>query len=190
MKLAEICEIRVGSILKRIEEKDGEKFKILQKSQLNRDELNLEDCDIVKVAKEKMEQVVISQKGDIVMKSTSPYNAFLIATDESLVLSSMVFRLRLNQEEVLPKFLLIWLENARSVSAFQKLEKGGVIKRVSARDLADLEIEIPEIKEQERLIELYSLQKGKIGKISELLEKEQTILEHIMNANRKEARNV
>ncbi len=191
-KLADICEIRVGNILRRIEEKGecGERLKILKQSQLNQENLDLESCDVVEVERGKFQQLVISQRNDIVMMSTLQYNSFLIETDESLAISSLIFRLRANQEKVVPEFLLICLEQAKKNFGFQKMERKGVIRRISAKDLSELEVELPDKKEQERLVELYTIQKRKISKVMELLNKEQELLENIVNVNIKEVKNV
>lgn len=125
------------------------------------------------------------QTGDVLFAAKSAKNfAAVIGSDFTpAVASTSFFVIRLKTENVLPEFLAYFLNSSSTLNILKNLARGTSIPSIRKSDLENIEITIPSIEIQHKIIKLQELSNREASIRMEILEKQKEIIEQkIINA--------
>ena len=117
MKIGALADVRSGLVLSRKQSKEPTDYRYplinlrcIQPEGI----IDLNESDIYE-AKEPLKEEYLSQRGDIVVRLTTPYTAVLIDdTTSGMVISSNFVVIRIEDKQLLPEYLF-WLLNTQKV---------------------------------------------------------------------------
>ena len=182
MKLTNISKIHTGLVLvrKRAYAKDQgvHEYNMLTlksfdpKGQLNEDYLD------GFFSKEKLENKYLTNKGDIIIRLTSPYTAICInGKHEGLVIPSNFAIIRLKEQIFIPEFIALFLNSEIIEKQFFKSSISTTIPLIKTAHLRDIGIPEKTLEMQKKIVELNQLQL-----------KEKILLSHLMEEKGKLAK--
>lgn len=176
MKLQDLASVRSGLVLSRKQAKEpvGYPYRSINLRAIQPDALiNLSEVDVYQ-AKEPLKPEYLSQIGDIIVRLTAPYTAVLVdETTEGMVISSNFVVIRIESEKLLPEYLF-WLLNTQSVKRdIYENATSNMLGAVNAKFLAEIEIALLPIAEQQKLAQLYLTSRREIRLLRELAEEKE-----------------
>ena len=193
MKLKEIADIRTGLVLSRKKAALSDDVKIhykqiTLKSFSNTISLTPDYIDEF-VSTENIADTYISRVGDIVVRLREPVTAVYI--DEStkgMIIPSLMAIVRVKSDMVNGEFLAYYINSTTSQKILGKEIKGTTIAAIKTKDMEELEVVLPSLEEQKRVVALMDLSQNEI----ELLEKlkrekqqfSQAVLDTIIQSNK------
>ena len=176
MKLQDLASVRSGLVLSRKQAKEpiGYPYRSINLRAIQPDaSINLSEVDVYQ-AKEPLKPEYLSQIGDIIVRLTAPYTAVLVdETTEGMVISSNFVVIRIESEKLLPEYLF-WLLNTQSVKRdIYENATSNMLGAVNAKFLAEIEIALLPIAEQQKLAQLYLTSRREIRLLRELAEEKE-----------------
>lgn len=129
---------------------------VLQTKNIKDNDINIDKNDLIKIFSKTTDANYFVKKNDVVISSRGNFKAGFINFEDKTIASSSLYILRINNiDEILPEYLVVYLNS----DFFQKLIKeastGGVINTILKKDLENLEIILPNIKTQKDIINIY-----------------------------------
>ncbi len=192
VKLKDIANIQMGLVLSRagakqlelikqnlIEKVSGsETFKykaVTLRSIDDHGNLNEDQCDDF-ISKDKLTDRYLTVKNDILIRLFSPLKTCLINDlQENIVVPSQFSILRLKdntQNDILPGYLQLVMQNKCFTNQVEKLEEGFQLRSIKTSSIENVEICIPTLQIQNKLIGIAKLMKQKEDLLSKLLEQQ------------------
>lgn len=170
VKLGKIAKLNVGLVLSRYGEKSKElghthiglADKAIYKSVTLRaisDDgmLNISECDTFEVT-EKIPFQYFTQKDDILMRLFSPIKVGLVTKEqENLIVPSQFAIIRVDSEQILVEYLFVLMQQPYFCNQIERASKGSQLRTLSVSSLADMELNIPDIQTQKKIIDFYKL---------------------------------
>jgi restriction endonuclease S subunit len=95
------------------------------------------------------------QPGDVALTSRGKFKAAVYESDIEALASSSIYIIRLNNSQVLPKYLAIYLNSKIAQGDLTKLTTGGSIQSLLKLHVEYLEIPIPPQSIQQQIVSLY-----------------------------------
>ena len=162
MKLGTVATIRSGLVLSRKLSRELSPFRypLLNLRAIHPDGYILPGSLEVFYATEPLRQEYLTQQGDIIIRLSIPYTAILIdANMVGMVVSSNFAIIRLNQDYMLPEYLL-WLLNTLDIQKkIYESSSSNMLSAVRPTFFAELEILPLTLSGQEKIAKLYLLAK-------------------------------
>lgn len=122
-------------------------------------------------AKEILKAGYLTQSGDIVVRLTAPYTAVLIDEAwEGILVPSHFVIIRSDRNRLQPEYLYWLLNTGRIREKLQQNISSIMIGTVKPRSYAHLEIELPSIKQQQRIARFHFLAKRELDLLEQLKE--------------------
>ncbi len=121
------------------------------------------------IASEELESKYLTQEGDVVVRLRAPSSAVYVEKeDEGLLIHSLLAVIRVKSDKVDAKYLAYYL-NARATQRVLKQDvKGTAIPMLKTKDLERLEVILPPLEKQKKLVAFL-----------ELTDKEQILLQRL-----------
>ena len=171
MKLQDLASVRSGLVLSRKQSKEpvGYPYRSINLRAIQSDaSINLSEVDVYQ-AKEPLKSEYLSQKGDIIVRLTTPYTAVLIdETTAGMVISSNFVVVRIESQAILPEYLF-WLLNTQSVKHdIYENATSNMLGAVNAKFLAEIEVAVLPIKDQYKIAQIYLSSRHEIRLLKEL----------------------
>ena len=187
MKLSDISHIRTGLVTARkkastVEQKTFLYKSITLKSFNHNGRLSVENLDNFR-AKEKIKSDYLTKKNDILVRLREPNIAIYIDEDTTdLLISSLVAVIRVESAKVESRFLTYYLNSKIVKKALKAHITGTAINMIKTKELEDLRIKLPSLKEQKKIVEFLDLANKEIDLLEELKnQKEKYYLELFNN---------
>jgi len=159
LNLKNIATIQMGySFRTRLDFMDQGQISVVQMKDLN-DE-NCVDCkDLVLVDMNTVKKHHLVRPGDIVFRSRGQVTtaAILIEDPGPAVVSAPLLRIRVDQNVVLPDYLVWYINHPSSQALLASRAKGTSLKMISKQALESLEVTVPPIEKQRAIAELAAL---------------------------------
>ncbi|MBO6515221.1 MAG: restriction endonuclease subunit S [Bacteroidia bacterium] len=95
--------------------------------------------------------------------------------------SSLFYKMKLDEEQVRPDFLAYYLNSARVQHKLKLIGAGATITSVPKKELLNFKIELPSIKEQDKIIELADALSSDVRLTAELLECKKELKQGMIN---------
>jgi len=157
MKLKDIAEITTGySFRTKIQNDPKGNTYAIQMRDISDDRTNIID-EPNKVDGGKIHEKHLLKKGDVLFMAKGANN-FAVCHDEKFnpaVAASAFFVLRLENDTILPKYICLYINSEIGQNYLQSNMAGTYIPNINKSTLQDMEINIPTIKDQEKLIKLF-----------------------------------
>lgn len=155
-QLKEIAEVILGYTFRsKLEKQANGDVLVLQARNIIEDLLIKED-DLLRVDLGNNRTNAFAKNDDVVLSSRGSFKAAVMKTDsDSVIASSSVYLLRLKTEKVLPEYLAIYLNSDYSQKQIKEKITGVVINALLKRNVEELEIVIPSIEAQKKVISIY-----------------------------------
>ena len=192
VKLKDIANIQMGLVLSRAGAKQPELIKqnvmekfstnetyqyktVTLRSIDNQGNLVKTQCDDF-ISKDKLTDRYLTVKNDILIRLFSPLKTCLINDlQENIVVPSQFGIIRLDNgahKYILPEYLQLIMQNKDFINQVKKLEEGFQLRSIKTSLIGKVEICIPILQKQQKLIEIAKLMKQKENLISKLLEQQ------------------
>ena len=193
VKLGDIATVRTGLVVgrKKAQLDSVEKVKYSQVSLrcfgsgIKLDHLHTD----VFVSAQKIDAKYFTQEGDILVRLRSPSLALYIEKeDEGLLINSLLSVIRVNKQNVDAKYIAYYI-NSKSAKRLLILDtQSTAIPMVRNQDLENLEIVLPPLKEQQRLVSYLDTAQKEQDLLQQLIDEKQqlsqTILDTIIQQNK------
>ena len=163
MKLINMSEVQTGLVLvrKRADaiDKDAYKYRMLTlKSFEPHGWINEGELDVF-FSKEKLENKYLTNKGDIIIRLTTPYTAICINDkQEGLVIPSNFAIIRLKEQIYIPEFVALFLNSEIIEKKFFKSSISTTIPLIKTKHLREIDISDIPLAVQQKIVELNQLQ--------------------------------
>ena len=163
MKLINMSEVQTGLVLVRkradAKDKDAHKYRLLTlKSFEPHGWLNEGELDVF-FSKEKLENKYLTNKGDVIIRLTTPYTAICINDkQEGLVIPSNFAIIRLKRQKFIPEFVALFLNSEIIKKKLFKSSISITIPLIKTRHLRDMDISEKPLAVQKKIVELNQLQ--------------------------------
>lgn len=199
IKLKDIANIQIGLVLSRVGAKRLElikqngaekmlanemcKYKTVTLRSIDaQGNLDIGQCDDF-ISKDKLTERYLTVKSDILIRLFSPLKTCLISDlQENIVVPSQFGIIRLDdnvKNNILPEYLQLVMQNKDFINQVEKLEEGFQLRSIKTSSIENVEICIPTIQRQKKLIDIARLMKRKEILLLDLLE-QQKIQHEIM----------
>lgn len=174
MKLKDISNLRTGIVTSRkkasLSDKEIFTYKTVTLKSFNQNScLNINDSDSFE-SKEKIDSIYLTQTDDILVRLREPVTAIYIDEEcQNLLIPSLVSIIRVTKDEnINSKFLAYYLNSNVVKRALESSLKGTTISMIKTKDLEDLNIKLPSLKEQNKIVEFLDLSKEELTLLENL----------------------
>lgn len=151
MTLSSLAEIRVGLVLSRklAREKSSYRYPLLNLKSVNDNAtLNLKTLDVFD-ATEPLSKNYLTQSGDVIVRTSSPYSAILIDEKTSgIVISSNFVIIRCKSEKLLPEYLFWYLNIEKTKKDIFKNSAGNMLSAIKPQYFNEMDLELPDLGKQ------------------------------------------
>lgn len=176
IKLSDWADIRSGLVLARKQSSSSTEnnYKLLTLKSINPKGYIEQELLDDYFATEKLNENYISQLGDIIFRTSSPYTAVLIdEATQGVVVSSYFTIIRSNKNKLKPEYLYWLLNNDETLKTIQKNNFGNALGSIRPQFFSDLEIFLMPLNEQEIISDLNLLFKKEQQLLSDLKEQKE-----------------
>ncbi len=186
MKLINISKVQTGLVLVRkradAKDKDAHKYRLLTlKSFKPQGWLNEGELDVF-FSKEKLENKYLTNKGDVIIRLTTPYTAICINDkQEELVIPSNFAIIRLKGQKIIPEFVALFLNSEIIKKKFFKSSISITIPLIKTRHLRDIDIPEKTLDIQKKIVELNQLQVKEKMLLSRLMKEKEKLAKASIN---------
>jgi restriction endonuclease S subunit len=120
------------------------------------DNLYILPGSLTKINPPQYQAKAIIQKDDIVISSRGSFRANIVQDDTSkMIAASSVYVLRLQDKNISPEYLTIYLNSIDGRKKIKEKVTGSVIKTILRKDLENIKIPIPSQDIQNKIIKIY-----------------------------------
>jgi restriction endonuclease S subunit len=134
------------------------------------------------VSKEKIKENYLTQTNDVLIRLREPNIAVIIDTDNSgLVIPSFIASLRVDETKVYSKFLTYYLNSTTAKRSLNNFITGTAINMIKIKELEDLEIKLPSLEEQKKIVEFLDLTNKEIDLLEELKNQKEKYYSEVFN---------
>lgn len=95
------------------------------------------------------------KENDVIFSSRGFFKAAYISFNEPAIASSSVFVIRVKDKNIFNKYIALYLNSPKIQFEISKQSFGSSIKLLKKSDVENLEIQIPELKTQKLIVDLY-----------------------------------
>ena len=191
MKLGTVATIRSGLVLSRklSRELSPCRYPLLNLRAIHPDGYILSDSLEVFYATEPLRQEYLTQQGDIIIRLSIPYTAILIDSGMvGMVVSSNFAIIRLNQDCILPEYLLWLLNTADTKKKVYESSSSNMLSAVRPTFFAELEILPFNLANQEKIAKLNLLAKRETWLLKKLAEEKERYYAAVIDHTQKNMR--
>jgi restriction endonuclease S subunit len=143
--------------------------------------LMLEDLDTF-VSKEKIKDIYLTQINDVLVRLREPNIAIHIdKSNDGLVVPSFIVSIRVDETKVDSKFLTYYLNSTIAKRALKVHITGTAINMIKTKELEDLEIKLPPLQEQKKIVEFLDLGVKEINLLKELKNQKEKYYQEVFN---------
>jgi len=191
MKLGTVATIRSGLVLSRKLSRELSPFRypLLNLRAIHPDGYILSDSLEVFYATEPLRQEYLTQQGDIIIRLSIHYTAILIDSGMvGMVVSSNFVIIRLNQDCILPEYLLWLLNTADTKKKVYESSSSNMLSAVRPTFFAELEILPFNLANQEKIAKLNLLAKRETWLLKKLAEEKERYYAAVIDHTQKNMR--
>jgi len=193
LKLKEIANIRTGLVLSRKKASLSADVKIQYKqitlkSFSNTTSLTLDYIDNF-VSTEEIADTYLSRVGDVVVRLREPITAVYIdESTKNMVIPSLVAIVRVESRMMYGEFLAYYINSTASQKMLEKEIKGTTIAAIKTKDLEELEVVLPSLEEQKKVVAFMKLSQNEMELLDKLKKEKQqfshAVLDTIIQSNK------
>jgi restriction endonuclease S subunit len=135
------------------------------------------------ISKEKIKETYLTQTNDVLIRLRVPNIAVIINADNSgLVIPSYVASMRVDETKVDSRFLTYYLNSTTAKRALNSsITTGNAINMIKTKELEDLEIKLPSLEEQKKIVKFLDLTNKEIDLLQELKNQKEKYYSEVFN---------
>ena len=134
------------------------------------------------ISKEKIKEIYLTQTNDVLIRLREPNIALNISEKNSgLVIPSFVSSIRVDETKVNSKFLTYYLNSTTAKRALNSSITGTAINMIKTKELEDLEIKLPSLEEQKKIVDFLDLTSKEIDLLEELKNQKEKYYSEVFN---------
>jgi len=192
MNLSDIAEIKTGLVIsrKKAELDPMKTYKMLTLKSFEDDGwINIEALDDFD-SSEILSEQYLTQTNDVVIRLSSPNTAVYITEEETeMVIPSLFIAIRVKSNKVIPAFLAIYLNAQNSKKRLNQVATGSALSIIKTSTLKELEIQLPTIEHQKKVVELNKLIQREKQLLNKLMQEKgnmyNAIIDQVIEGGRK-----
>jgi hypothetical protein len=158
-KLKAISSVQMGhSFRSRLEQDFNGNVSVIQMKDLT-DDNRLDDRNLARVEMRDLKEWHRVKRNDLVFRSRGQTNTVALIDKEvdQAVVAAPLLRIRVESQQVLPEYLCWFINQPVSQVFLQSQATGSAMRMIGKQVLEELEVKIPSIERQHRIIELSQL---------------------------------
>lgn len=155
-KLSAIGEVISGHTFRGAipHENDGN-YTVVQAKNINKDG-TVDNDNLIRTTLERMRSKGIVQDGDVLLSNRGTFrSAVYRGNDTNLIAASSLYILRVKQSDVLPEFLMVFLNSILGQKSLSILNRGTIIKTIPRQSLLSLDMPVPSLEEQKQAVSIF-----------------------------------
>ena len=134
------------------------------------------------ISKEKIKETYLTQTSDVLIRLREPIIAVIIdANNSGLVIPSFVASLRVDKTKVDSKFLAYYLNSTITKRALNAHITGTAINMITTTNLGDLEVKLPSLEEQKKIVEFLDGASKEINLLGSLKKQKEKYYQEVFN---------
>lgn len=139
-------------------------------------EFNQEDLDCI--SDQEFKETYLLNQGDVVFRSRGPLLKAIVipAVQEKIVISAPLMKIQVDSTQILPEFLCWAINSSIGQSYFQSQAEGSSIKMISKATLEQMDLQVPSLEEQQKILDLIALQKREAVINRDILQRREKII--------------
>lgn len=181
--IEEVAEVQMGYHFRsRLEEAEEGNVKVIQMKDLLKDN-TIDFNSLKKISLQEVPTRHLAKKGDVLFRSRGniPMAALVDRDVENTIVGSPLLQISVTQKDlVLPEYLCWFINHRKTQSIFERNKKGSFISMLSLRWFKGLEVEIPDIAIQQKIIEITTLATEEFRLASEIHQKKILLIQEKM----------
>lgn len=181
-KIKDFCTIKTGySFRGQPAADENGTFYLLQSKDINAfGQIDYHQC--IKISTDNIKHISPLSQGEIVLTARGSFKAALFESDKPFVTSNAIFILNVDRKVCSNDYLAIWLNSPACKKQLEKVTLLSATTPTLPRNALDeLEVYLPEIKEQEEIAKLYRLNSKQFMLQQEIYNLRKMQLENLMN---------
>ncbi len=182
-KLSQIAIVRLGHHFREKVSPDPEgTISVVQMKNVN-DDLLIEWDNLIKVSSQKFNENAYIQKGEILFANRGNVNyAALVDRDmQNAIAAGNFFIIKVTTDRVLPDYLTWYINQKRAQKYFDQHRAGSYIPTMRGEWLKELEIPVPSLEVQRKVIELDRLHKKEEKLCAAIQKKKRLLIDELVN---------
>ncbi len=181
-KLKNIANIHLGySFRSKIQKDENGNVKIIQMKDLTVEfKVNINSLDKTEIQDVKNHYII--QKNDIIFKTRGLDTTACFLDNEvtNTILAAPLLRIRVESKNILPEFIFWYLNQKPAQVFFNSMAKGTFQKMITKQIIEELEIEIPTIEKQKKVVEISQLANKELSLLNQLAKKKDEYISAIL----------
>ncbi|MEL7654555.1 MAG: restriction endonuclease subunit S [Bacillota bacterium] len=175
MKLGELANITTGQMVKRKEAIPGEiscrEYRMLTLKSFDAGGYLIEEKLDVFHSAEEIDEKYITQEGDVIVRLSSPYTSVTIDKQSvGLLIPSLFVVIRRKNRKILPEYISVYLNSECMKKTYAKETSGSAIQIIKTSAFKEFELNIPDLRTQEKVVALNQLMLKEKKLLRELIE--------------------
>lgn len=193
LNLKDVASIRTGLVLSRkkspLSDEHSIAYKqITLKSFSDSTKLRLDDIDDFHAVEEINDSYICSE-GDVLVRLREPITAVYIDKEsEGMVVPSFVSSIKVNNDLLDKQFLAYYINSNLAQKILERMMRQASIFALKTKDLEDLELTLPPLEEQLKLVKFMKTSQTEVSLLEELKKQKkqfgQAVLDTIITRNR------
>jgi restriction endonuclease S subunit len=182
-KLTEIATIRSGyQFRSKIEIISDGDIQVIQMKDINLEYNKLEHSEILKTNVEVKEETLLINNGDILFQARGFNNNGVLVENisEKTIAPSYFFIIRVNPSKVLSGYVSWYINQRKAQEYLKQNARGSSIPLISKDVLENLEIIIPPLDIQNKVIKIHNLNYKELSLLDELKQKKKILMEALL----------
>lgn len=176
IKLSECAEVRTGLILSRklARERTKNQYPLLNLKSFNDDAtLNMQTLDVFDSI-EFLNEDYLTHKGDVIVRTSSPYTAILIDEKTAgMVISSNFVIIRCNTKKILPEYLFWYLNTKEIKKDIFVNSAGNMLAAIKPQYFCDIELNLPSLEQQMKIAKINLTARKELNLLNQLREEKE-----------------
>lgn len=174
-KLQDIAQIQVGFTLSRTKATPSSlrnyTYKTLSINAFPSNGIKIiQGYENLHISNEEISDTYFTQEGDVLIRLRDPIRSLFVSKDSTgLLVSSLVVIVRVDRGQILGEFLSYYLNSNLPQNYFQSKVRGTTIPMIRVSDLKELEIPLPSLEKQKKIISLMQESEKEISLLKEAI---------------------
>jgi len=158
IKIKEIAEVFRGKSIMKKDIQPGE-YRVLNISDIEEGEINFENISTIAEDTRKILRYEL-KLGDVVISCRGTLNKVAVFNDDKhkIIASANLIIIR-PKKKIISGYLKIFLESPLGATLIKNIQRGSIIMNINPADIGDLEIPLPDLKEQKEIADYYNKEK-------------------------------
>lgn len=181
-KLSKLASVQAGcSFRSRLEPDSNGNVSVIQMKDLTEDN-RLNAQELVQVAMQDLKERHIVKINDLAFRSRGQTNTAALIDQElsNAVIAAPLLRIRVKSDSVIPAYLCWFINQPSSQAVLQSKATGTAVRMIGKPALEELEIVVPSLDVQKKIIEVYQLSINEQKLMNALAKKKEVLTDAVL----------